>query len=256
MTKDALRRRAQQLKDEVRAKTADVEAGRITKDTYASFVDRTYREYEDIQTQLKSFSDAIARFGGAADLTTGGRTASAAQLPGGVSDRQGWVRPPSVLDVTDQQLQALMMATKARTPLTIQVGAEEPAIEDQWAGTTKTYSWRDQVGVKSPTLESGLSGGFTGNLPPVMSLKAVAMPYEPTRIAEWLPGMPRAPPRGGPPAPEPGLACAPRPRWSARAATRARSPRQPRRGVPARPVRKPAHSGPRHRPGELPGVAG
>jgi hypothetical protein len=44
------------------------------------------------------------------------------------------------------------------------------------------------ITTQSAVLESGIGGGFSGNLPPVQTPYAVGLGYEPTRIASLLPG--------------------------------------------------------------------
>ena len=49
-------------------------------------------------------------------------------------------------------------------------------------------SFRAGVQTKAAVTESGIGGSFGGQLPPVQSLYAVGLGYEPTRVADLLPG--------------------------------------------------------------------
>lgn len=59
MNRDDLRKRAKQLEAEVRAKTAQMEAGEITSAEYNEFVEKAYGESENIGTTLKNYDRAL-----------------------------------------------------------------------------------------------------------------------------------------------------------------------------------------------------
>ena len=64
MNREGMRKRAEQLKEEVVAKTADLEAEKITKAEYREFVSKAYEETEEISTTLKAYSQASSMSGG------------------------------------------------------------------------------------------------------------------------------------------------------------------------------------------------
>ena len=64
MNKEDLRKRALDLQKEVTAKTADMEAGTITKAEYGEFVGKAYTESEEIETTLKAYDQAKRMSGG------------------------------------------------------------------------------------------------------------------------------------------------------------------------------------------------
>jgi hypothetical protein len=77
------------------------------------------------------------------------------------------------MDTPSAQVQGLMSAAQARTPYSIEI---------------QPKAYRDSVVTKTAVTEAGIGGSFTGQLPPVQSLYAVGLGYEPTRIADLLPG--------------------------------------------------------------------
>jgi hypothetical protein len=101
-----------------------------------------------------------------------GTEASAPVSAPGVADF-GRIAAPSPMDMTAQQVSGLIQAAQARTPYPIEI---------------KPKSYRDAVQTKAAVTESGIGGSFSGQLPPVQSLSAVGLGYEPTRIADLLPG--------------------------------------------------------------------
>jgi hypothetical protein len=92
----------------------------------------------------------------------------------GVAD-YGTIVPSSPMDMTPAQVNGLMAAAQARTPFQVEI-------------KPKSFRWRDSTQTKAAVTESGLGGSFSGNLPPVQSLYAVGLGYEPTRISDLLPG--------------------------------------------------------------------
>ena len=65
MNAEALRKRALDLQEEVKKKTADLEAEKITKADYREFVDKTFKESEEIAADLKAYDQAKRMSGGA-----------------------------------------------------------------------------------------------------------------------------------------------------------------------------------------------
>jgi len=64
VNKEDLRKRALDLQKEVTAKTADMEAGAITKAEYGEFVSKAYSESEEIESTLKAYDQASRMRGG------------------------------------------------------------------------------------------------------------------------------------------------------------------------------------------------
>jgi hypothetical protein len=168
MTKDGLRRRAQQLQETIEAKTADVEAGLITKAAYHDFVNKAAEESKDIKSQMKAYETA-ARYSSGADASLGG----APPLPPGGLLEGAPILAASPMDLTPQQVNDLMSAAQHRTPYSVEI---------------QPKSFRDGIGTKTVVSESGLGGSFSGQLPPVQSLYAVGIGYEPTRVSSVFPG--------------------------------------------------------------------
>ena len=78
MNKENLRKRALDLQNEVTAKTADMEAGTITKADYAEFVSKAYSESEEIESTLKAYDQASRMRGGTEVATLDSEVAQAA----------------------------------------------------------------------------------------------------------------------------------------------------------------------------------
>ena len=78
MNKESLRKRALDLQNEVTAKTADMEAGTITKADYAEFVSKAYSESEEIESTLKAYDQASRMRGGTEVATLDSEVAQAA----------------------------------------------------------------------------------------------------------------------------------------------------------------------------------
>ena len=171
--REALQRRASELADEVRRKTADYEAGRIS-DTgyYRKFLQKASEEAEEIQVELKAH-DVARHYAGGTEVATGGVISDTPQA-------KGMGQPlPSPMNLTPSQSQTLFMAARAKMPISMDVGVKG-GIEDRFAADIIT---------KAPLFESGIGGSFSGNLPPVQSPYAVGLGYESVRVAEWLPGV-------------------------------------------------------------------
>ena len=155
--------RLKQLAAEVEAKNADYEAGRMTKAAYKAFVTDAHAEMKS----LEAVRAVAAKYAGAAEVDQG-----LSQLPGATAD-YGRIAAPSPMDMTSAQVRGLVTAAQARTPFSVEI---------------KPKSYTEAVRTKAAVTEGGLGGSFSGNLPPVQSLYAVGLGYEPTRIADMLPG--------------------------------------------------------------------
>jgi hypothetical protein len=164
MNERVLRQRAADLRSEVGTKNADVQAGKISKAEYKAYIDRVSKEVEEIESDLKTFG--VAR-----KMSWGTETNMPVSAPG-VADG-GRIAAPTPMDMTPAQLNGLISAAQSRTPYSIEI---------------QPKSYRDSIVTKAAATEAGITGSLTGNLPPIQSLYAVGLGYEPTRIADLLPG--------------------------------------------------------------------
>lgn len=163
--RQSIKMRLAELAEEVAAKNADYAAGRISDNNYyRKFISKANAEYEELKSDLKVF-DQVARYSGGTETNLG------VSQPGAADG--GRIVAPSPMDMTPAQLQGLMSAAEHRSPFSIEI---------------QPKSFRESIATKAAVTESGLGGGFSGNLPPVQSLYAVGLGYEPTRIADLLPG--------------------------------------------------------------------
>ncbi len=163
-----IKQRLAELHEEVKAKNADFEAGRISdRNYYKKFVDRASAESEELQSELKAYNQANQM------MAAGEAAMSGQSLPGSAD---GGIRPTSPMDLTHNQISGLLHAAEARTPFSVEIAPK------------KAFTFRDDVQKKTAVTESGLGGSFSGNLPPVQSLLAIGLGYEPVRIADLLPG--------------------------------------------------------------------
>jgi Phage capsid family len=77
------------------------------------------------------------------------------------------------MDLSPQQVQGLMQAAEHRTPYSVEI---------------QPKSFREGIQTKAAVTESGIGGSFGGQLPPVQSLYAIGLGYEPVRLADLFPG--------------------------------------------------------------------
>jgi len=159
-----LKARASELKDEVAKATAANEDGRIEAKRFKGFIDKAYRENEEIQDELKQW-DQVARFSGGTEANM-----AVSQMPHADGGR---IVPASPMDMTAQQIHGLYAAAQARTPYSIEI---------------QPKSYRESIVTKAAVTESGLGGSFSGQLPPIQSQFATGLGFEPTRIADLFPG--------------------------------------------------------------------
>jgi hypothetical protein len=160
MNERVLRQRANDLRSEVGTKNAEVQAGRISKAEYKAYIDRASKEVEEIESDLKTLNQA-RRFSSAAEPASLGLPQLSAPADG------GRICAPSPMDMTPQQVSGLIQAAQARTPYSVEIAPK---------------SYRDSVITKAAVTEAGIGGSsLTGQLPPVQSLYAVGLGYEPTR---------------------------------------------------------------------------
>ncbi|BBY08172.1 phage major capsid protein [Mycobacterium noviomagense] len=170
MNLDDVRRRQAEIKAELKSKRADLDAGRISAKSFGDFIDSAYAESQQLESLQYRFQKA-GQVMGAQEAAFGGELETKAF--------RGEPKPPTPMDITPVQLQALEMAANARMPFQLEIGAKGGGVEQAWmAGIT----------TKSAVFESNISGGLSGNLPAIQTPYAVGLGYEPTRIAALLPG--------------------------------------------------------------------
>lgn len=170
MNIDDIRRRARELEADLDAKKALLDAGEISAKSYNDSVDAAFEETQRLRAAHKAFREgnqAAARQEAAFEGSLNTKAFNAGQP-----------KPPTPMDITPAQLKALEMAMDAKMPFQIEIGTKGG----------EQAPWMAGISTKSAVLESGLSGGFSGNLPPVQTPYAVGLGYEPTRIAALLPG--------------------------------------------------------------------
>lgn len=172
MNQYALRQRKEELRAEVKARTADVKAGRISKAEYAAFVDRAEKQAEEWNADEKAFERASTWTGTEANMGVGDVS--------GVPGAGGYVHLPSPSDATPAQWKALVDAMQSGTPLRTQV-MPRPCQGMSGSIALKAYT---------PALESGITGTpFAGTLPPIMSPYSIGLAYDPLSIATLFPAV-------------------------------------------------------------------
>ena len=198
MNETMLRQRAQTLKGEVHAKTADLEAGRVTPAQFKSFVDNAVEEGAEIERTLKAFSNG-AQFMAAQDaalehLSNGGTPESyspstkatnkhSATLKQFGIPQQWWNNEPvSPMSLTAAQTEALRQAHLNSTPFAVTLG-QSTGLEQVWGGTQTEC-------VGGPLVSEATLGGSyaAGQIPPIQTQFAVGLGYGPTRASNLFPG--------------------------------------------------------------------
>lgn len=159
MNKTTAQRRMKQLHEEVSTKQA---AGTLTH----ADMDRIEAEYAELEAEVKRHT-AGAKLSAAADMYPS--TAEAATVRKGVK----W-RAPSPLHASEAELKNLYESARHGLPYRLEVSAKG------------IPTW-DGVNTKTALTESGFGG-----IPPVLLPQAFNLPYDPTRLWEYLPvaGMP------------------------------------------------------------------
>jgi hypothetical protein len=166
-----LKSRLREIQSEVEKATDAYDAGRIDGKRFTGIVNKLGDEAKEIQKTLKSFREATARYAGGADLHSEGRVMSQ-NFPGFAGD-PSLVNPylQSPAQLAPDQVRELVNAFHTKTPVTLEV---------QTKG-----GWRSGAKLKSPMTESGLATPLPGI---EMPNQFMGFPYEPTRIASYLPG--------------------------------------------------------------------
>lgn len=158
--------RAKELQNEIEGLQTAYKSGKIEAGRYKGQLERINREFDEMKSERDLHAKA-AQFAGAADVAMGGTVEGP-----GVADF-GRICAPSPMDMTPAQVSGLMEAAKHRTPYQVEI---------------QPKSYREGIQTKAAVTESGLGGSFGGQLPPVQSLYAVGLGYEPVRISDLLPG--------------------------------------------------------------------
>lgn len=163
--------RLKAITDEVRALNAAHDEGRVESKRFEGQVNRLYGEYQQLQGTVDAYAGA-RRMAGEQERAMG-----APAHPQMRNKALGPVRsqPPSPMDLDESQLSALYRAAETRQPLTLEikqkaVGAYSPVTEYNPTGTA-----------------SNITGGI-GQLPPIIvPNRFMSLPYEPSRISQYLP---------------------------------------------------------------------
>ena len=168
MNREGLRRRAKALEVELEEATQAYEDGRLETKHFKGIVQRIHDESCELECAKKQLGQ-VAKFAGATDADTGGTYPG---MPGAIN--KGLMNPylQSPMQATPQQIQQLEYAMRAKTPCTIEI---------------EQKGWQAGMGFKAagPMEESGYSPALPGvELPN----KYMSYPYEPTRLASYLPG--------------------------------------------------------------------
>ena len=150
--------RLKQLAAEVEAKNADYEAGRMTKAAYKAFVTDAHAEMKS----LEAVRAVAAKYAGAAEVDQG---LGFSQEPGAL------VTPASPTMATAAQRQQLEHAIRAKMPCTLEIKS--------------VSGWQGGIQSKAAIAETGFSPALPGVEIPT---KYMSFPYEPTRLASYLPG--------------------------------------------------------------------
>jgi hypothetical protein len=204
-----LRARARELEREVVKCSEAFENGRIEFKRYKGMIDRCHREYQDIDATLKNFQDGMSRIAAAEDAAFGtpayyGNKMVGAEPPwqdaagawSGANRKnahlygQYGLAPATLadpLDMTEEQLNQMYQMSRNKTPGAIEVVPNPQSIRNKGMG-----GFRGDVQTKTaggPALESGITGTpFSGQLPPIQTLFAVGLAYEPVAASSLLPG--------------------------------------------------------------------
>jgi hypothetical protein len=170
-----LKARAAEIKEEVKKATKAVDSGRLEAKRYEGIVNKAYDEYQNIENMLENLQKGM-QFMGAWEALHGGNveTKAFAVGPQPHDPRTGPRRMVSPLDLTQGQLKSMADAMTHRTPFALEVKAGG--------------AFMSGAVTKSPVLESGIGGSFSGQLPPVQTRYAVGLGLEPVRTAAWLAG--------------------------------------------------------------------
>jgi hypothetical protein len=166
-TRAQLKARRAELQNELEKATAAYEGGRLEQKRYKGFVDRIAAETREIESESKAHEQAL-RYAGGTEAATAGQLMSQ-NFPGSSSGLiNQHLQSPTMLE--PQQVQQLEYAMRTKTPLTLEVGRK---------------GWQAGVEFKSPVTESGLATPLPGI---EMPNRYLSFPYEPTRLAAYLPG--------------------------------------------------------------------
>ena len=160
--REAIKNRLVEISDEAEQKTADFEAGKISdKKYYAKCIDNLYEESKELKAELKAY-DQAAKFSGGTEVAYDGSEPVAAGTKAFNGD-DGWL-------LSRCSTEAAGSRPPARTPLTLQVDVQSKGMG---------------IHTKAAASESALVNGPLPGI--IMPNRFISLPYEPTRIASYLP---------------------------------------------------------------------
>lgn len=166
MDERGMRARLAEIGNEVRAVTKAFDDGRIPQNRFDGQINRLYDEHRSLQGTLDNLGHA--RRLDAAQSEQFGMPSVRNKMVGGPVRSA----PPSPRDLSEQQLHALYRAAESRQPMTLEIhskAAYSPVTEYSTSGT------------------STITGGI-GQLPPIIvPNRFMSLPYEPSRISQYLP---------------------------------------------------------------------
>jgi hypothetical protein len=138
----------------------------LSSEQKKAFFKKAEAEMDEISGELKAFEQAAA-YSWASDANTGGTYTG---MPGVTNEglTNQCLQSPTMLE--PMQLKALTDALRMKVPVSLEVGRK---------------GWQAGIEFKSPVTESGLSTALPGI---EMPNKYLSFPYEPTRLAAYLPG--------------------------------------------------------------------
>jgi hypothetical protein len=176
------------LASEIEQKTADFEAGKMSTSSFNDFMEQANAEAQSLQSTVANYDRAQAFRNSQAGLELAPGAGGFVGSSGGF----GGPRPQTPMQLSDHQIKALYAAACNRMPLSMELNASDAPYAGGYGGGGVTDAtlkgFTTKAAATGTVSESGLGGGFSGNLPPVQSLYAVGLGYEPTRISSYLPG--------------------------------------------------------------------
>lgn len=165
MNRIQLKARAHELSDEFDKAKAALDEGRLDAKRFNGIAKKILDESEEIRDSLKAL-----------DKADGVMAAQEAAMGGNVLPGEGVpFSPLSPVDIPESELKNLWQAIQHKTPYSVEI-------------RQKKIGPLDGIGMKATVTESGIGGGFSGNLPPVQTPFAVGLGYEPVRIMSLFPG--------------------------------------------------------------------
>ena len=184
MTIYSAKQRLKELTDEVARRTLD---GTVTH----KFMDKVEAEAEKLDIEIKNHQSALKWAGSASPAEWGRANMNPGDDDNGISFKgfgpgmENRIRPTSMYEMDKEQIAALKQAAQQGTPFKVQIGSK--GLEHGFMGGVRT---------KSAVTEGGLTPNL---LPPIQQMGPGGfwgLPYELTRVANYLPNV-AMPPGGG-----------------------------------------------------------